>query len=57
MMTWIGVWLAMFGIWPLAHPDHDGTTLMSGVDLVLHFVGLVIFLRAVREWARRDGAS
>lgn len=40
-------WLALFGIWPLAHPEH--TTFgdpVTWLDLVLHLVGFSVVLPA-----------
>ncbi len=35
------VWLALFGIWPIAHPEHDAATFASMADIVLHVAGAV----------------
>lgn len=52
-------WLALFGIWPLAHPAH--TTFGSPttwIDLVLHAVGLSaavpLWVRLMGRWYERQ---
>lgn len=40
MIDVILVWLALFGVWPLSHPDHDITSIMSAFDIMLHLVGV-----------------
>ena len=35
----IAVWLALFGIWPIAHPAHSIDDPMAGIDLLLHLAG------------------
>ncbi len=37
---WIALWLLLFGVWPFACPDHDGGTLLSNIDLMLHGFGI-----------------
>lgn len=48
-------WVFLFGVWPLAHPAHDGKTLMSILDIALHFgAGFILAERAMR-WVERHG--
>jgi hypothetical protein len=53
-MIWFAWWLALFGVWPLAHPEHDTYTyLMTWVDLALHVVGIIIVIPRVYRWFER----
>jgi hypothetical protein len=50
-------WLALFGIWPLAHPDHNTFgALATWADLLLHLVGLSVVLPFAVGWFRRREA-
>jgi hypothetical protein len=35
------VWVWMFGVWPIAEPDHNFGTAWGVLDIVLHFAALV----------------
>jgi uncharacterized membrane protein HdeD (DUF308 family) len=37
--TFVSIWMVLFGIWPLAHPTHDATTLASVLDIAAHVLG------------------
>lgn len=39
-----GWWLALFGVWPFVDPAHDGTTIASAIDLILHGVGIAMLI-------------
>ena len=43
-MIYVLLWPALFGVWPFAHPDHDFTTLMGALDLILHYSALAVFV-------------
>lgn len=38
------LWLALFGVWPIADPGHSGSTIWSAFDIGLHVVGAAVFL-------------
>lgn len=40
------VWLVLFGIWPVAHPEHFDGSPMAMVDLLLHCIGLIYLVLA-----------
>lgn len=35
----IAWWCFAFGVWPLADPGHSGTSLLTIIDIALHFAG------------------
>jgi hypothetical protein len=40
------VWLALFGVWPIADPGHDWPwSLVTSLDLTLHFVAMYALYR------------
>jgi hypothetical protein len=51
-VTLFTVWLAMFGLWPLADPGHSGWNLLVIIDLSVHFVATCVLIRSIRRWFR-----
>lgn len=49
-------WVTLFGIWPLAHPEHNtfGNP-VTWIDLVLHVIGLSVTLPIMVNWIRKAG--
>lgn len=43
----IAWWVVVFGLWPLADPDHSGTSLLTVVDIALHYAATVYLVRRV----------
>jgi hypothetical protein len=41
------LWLAAFGVWPIADPGHEGSTLLSNLDIAIH-IGATFAL--CRRW-------
>jgi hypothetical protein len=35
-IDWVALYLALFGVWPLADPGHHPDSLMAVADLALH---------------------
>lgn len=57
-MSWLLLWPALFGVWPLAHPEHDASVL-GATDIAVHVAASVEL--AWRRWeahrARQRAAS
>lgn len=54
-MTLVLLWLALFGVWPLAHPEHNTfSDPMTWLDLALHFGAAWLLIdRAIEDRARK----
>lgn len=44
-MIYLAWWIFLFGVYPLAEPPHHGTSALTILDFVLHFVAGVIVVR------------
>lgn len=52
-MTVVAWWLTLFGVWPLAHPEHHTLSdLLTLTDLALHVIGVAVL--ASHAWRHRD---
>jgi len=52
MVDFIILWLAMYGVWPIAHPNHEMTSILSILDIAIHIAAitaLVLRWRIVRR--------
>lgn len=49
MYVFVAMWLFFFGVWPLAHPQHDTwLDVMTWLDWMLHLGGLTALILIVR---------
>lgn len=48
------VWMALFGVWPLAEPSHWEWSTLTLVDWVLHSLGTVWCWLWIRGWYYRN---
>jgi hypothetical protein len=51
-IDWLALWVLLFGIYPLAHPDHHDGSLMAWLDIALH-IGAATVLMSRWKIARR----
>lgn len=51
MITFVGWYLTIFGVWPLAHPEHTTYgSIMTWLDILLHCIGAAIIYMAFDRW-------
>jgi hypothetical protein len=48
-VKWVALWLAVFGVWPLDNPGHNGDSLMSIADIALHVVAFAVYFSLRRS--------
>lgn len=55
-MLILALWFACMGVWPLWDPRHDGRTLFSQLDLLVHVVAAVVAVNLMikRHFARME---
>lgn len=53
MTDLLAAWAALFGVWPLAEPEHYQPTVMSVLDLIVHCAGMWVIVRRWKIVRRR----
>lgn len=53
MIDVLAAWAALFGVWPLAEPEHYQPTVMSVLDLIVHCAGMWVIVRRWKIVRRR----
>jgi len=53
MIDFIALWFALSGVWPIADPDHDMTSILSILDILTHIIAIIILILRW-EIVRRD---
>jgi len=44
---WVDVallWVCMFGVWPLAHPEHSLDSMLGAFDMALHLAAWIVLM-------------